>query len=700
MRRILLLPAVLLAALFAAGLAYPATAQQEGGEPGEVPRTATRELDATDPTAESNPEGTDPATGGCFPGCRGAEQLILYTPAFGERTGTNPYGYEVTVVDGRVTARGGNDNPIPEDGYVLSGHGGEGAWLTQNAPLGARVEIEGSTVRATVDAETYLLAAERSVERAQTGLEEARDCCMDVPYASAERALGEARGLLVQAREAQGGGDERRAARLAGEAGGRADLAWYRTRESRPVEGRGVWVRPTEESPAEISATLDRIERSGANTVFLETFYQGYTIYPSQVAPRYGIPAQRPQFRGFDPLEVWVREAEARGIEVHAWVHTFFVGSDETGGPGPVLEAHPDWAAVEREDVGMEGPQPSSREPGYYFVDPANPEARRYVLELFEEMTTRYDLGGLHLDYIRYPVSLPLESSYSYSDYSRRAFEEEYGSDPYRLTPESPGWEDWVRWRQENVTSFVGEARAMLDREASGQVLSAAVFPDGFDSKVRKLQDWERWAELGYMDVLAGMSFGRGPAENVADTEAMLAAVDGRALVYTGIYAPFFGLPPDAFVDQVEAVRGAGAHGEAAFAYNQATDGQLEALGEGPFRKRAVAPHGDPTGAVLVGARDLRGRLEEHYVPGRCVDRATARPFRSRLNGAIRALERAERGRGDVRAAIRAADRELSRLERLLDSREGRGIRPELAERLGGEVAYYREVLGYARDRS
>ncbi|MEC2158261.1 beta-N-acetylglucosaminidase domain-containing protein [Virgibacillus halodenitrificans] len=79
---------------------------------------------------------------------RGADQLIQYTPEHGKTTGTNIYGYEVTVVDGKVVERGGNNSEIPTNGYVLSIHGSD--WLMENAVLGAEVEIKDQRVLITI----------------------------------------------------------------------------------------------------------------------------------------------------------------------------------------------------------------------------------------------------------------------------------------------------------------------------------------------------------------------------------------------------------------------------------------------------------------------------------------------------------------------------------------------------------------------
>ncbi|MED4203633.1 beta-N-acetylhexosaminidase family protein [Neobacillus mesonae] len=87
---------------------------------------------------------------------RGADQLILYTPEHGETTRTNPYGYEVTVEDGVVVKRGGNNSAIPDNGYVLSIHNSnwmERNWLDLHAVIGAKVLIENGQVLITPPAD-------------------------------------------------------------------------------------------------------------------------------------------------------------------------------------------------------------------------------------------------------------------------------------------------------------------------------------------------------------------------------------------------------------------------------------------------------------------------------------------------------------------------------------------------------------------
>ena len=54
---------------------------------------------------------------------RGEDGLVIYNRAYGRTTGTNPYGLEYVIRDGRVAEINTNDSVIPSDGYVVSVHG-------------------------------------------------------------------------------------------------------------------------------------------------------------------------------------------------------------------------------------------------------------------------------------------------------------------------------------------------------------------------------------------------------------------------------------------------------------------------------------------------------------------------------------------------------------------------------------------------
>ena len=74
----------------------------------------------------------DPSSSGAYPGGRGPNKLVIYTPSYGMHTGTNEFGTEAVVTDNIVSSMSGADSAIPENGIVISGHGSAKNWISQN----------------------------------------------------------------------------------------------------------------------------------------------------------------------------------------------------------------------------------------------------------------------------------------------------------------------------------------------------------------------------------------------------------------------------------------------------------------------------------------------------------------------------------------------------------------------------------------
>ena len=85
---------------------------------------------------------------------RGTDNLVLYTG--GARTGTNEWGTELAVVDGKITKieTSVGNMAIPSGGYVLSGHGTSSSWLKTNAKVGGTVTRSDAAVSTTTPTPT------------------------------------------------------------------------------------------------------------------------------------------------------------------------------------------------------------------------------------------------------------------------------------------------------------------------------------------------------------------------------------------------------------------------------------------------------------------------------------------------------------------------------------------------------------------
>ncbi|HCF27678.1 MAG TPA: hypothetical protein DEV81_10880, partial [Cyanobacteria bacterium UBA11049] len=207
---------------------------------------------------------------------------------------------------------------------------------------------------------------------------------------------------------------------------------------------RGTIVRAGSEK--QLAKIFDRLAAAGINTVFFETVNAGYPIYPSQVAPQLN-----PLVKGWDPLASGVKLAHDRGMELHAWVWTFAVGNHRHNTlinlpadyPGPVIAAHPDWGSYDNRGSLFPPGQ------GKPFLDPAHPAARQYLLSLFEEIVSRYQVDGLQLDYIRYPFQDPgADRTYGYGMAARQQFRELTGVDPTTIKRSDRDlWQKWTDFR-------------------------------------------------------------------------------------------------------------------------------------------------------------------------------------------------------------------------------------------------------------
>ncbi|AKG24609.1 hypothetical protein IJ00_12650 [Calothrix sp. 336/3] len=326
---------------------------------------------------------------------------------------------------------------------------------------------------------------------------------------------------------------------------------------------RGTIVKARNE--AGLAKIFDRLAQAGINTVFFETLNASYTIYPSQVAPE-----QNPLIRNWDPLASAVKLAHARGMELHAWVWVFAAGNNrhneilniDKDYPGPVLARNPDWAGFDNRGQRIPIGQ------GKPFFDPANPQVRQYLINLYTEIVTRYNVDGLQLDYIRYPFQdARANRTYGYGKAAREQFQQQHGVDPMTLKPSQIDlWEKWTDFRTQQVNSFVAQVSQDLKRKRPNLMLSVAVFPLQERERIHKIQqNWEVWARRGDIDFIVPMTYAQDTVRFERLAQPWIASSRlGATLLVPGIR--LLALPTIGAFDQIQLVRDLPTSGYALFA--------------------------------------------------------------------------------------------------------------------------------------
>ena len=143
------------------------------------------------------------------------------------------------------------------------------------------------------------------------------------------------------------------------------------------------------EQKHQLTTILDQLKLAGVNTVLLQTRVRATTIYPSDREPWDGCLSGKPgRSPGYDALQFAIDECHRRGMELHAWVVTIPIGKWNTYGCQQLRKRYP--SLVKK--IGEEG-----------YMNPELSGTADYLADICGDITRRYDVDGIHLDYIRYP---------------------------------------------------------------------------------------------------------------------------------------------------------------------------------------------------------------------------------------------------------------------------------------------------------
>lgn len=175
---------------------------------------------------------------------------------------------------------------------------------------------------------------------------------------------------------------------------------------------RGVWGGTGEVGASRegVERYLDRLAAAGINAVFLGVKEgDGRICWPSERFPE----CVKPEYRDFDLPAVFLEECNKRGIEFHAWFIDYYEGEKS-----PAYQQHPEWAVLNNQgrptaDETLRGRRYDAiwmcpaRRPGY---------TDQWLVPMYEEFASRYEVASIHHDYIRYPGDLAPDQ-YCFCDY-------------------------------------------------------------------------------------------------------------------------------------------------------------------------------------------------------------------------------------------------------------------------------------------
>jgi len=322
--------------------------------------------------------------------------------------------------------------------------------------------------------------------------------------------------------------------------------------ESRRGELRGAWMG--EGYGRDWPAIMKSLADNGFNAYFPNFSVGNMALYPSEVLAV--VPGAEP---GRDELAEAAKAARAHGIELHVWRINWALWRT----PPELLDQLDAAGRLQRNSSGERG-----RDDPYVKVDwlcPSHPQNRELEKDSMLELVRRYDVAGIHFDYMRFPGG-----AYCFCDRCREQFQEDSEIAverwPEDVLEDGPHVQQWRAWRRELQTSLVAEISDAARSMKPGIFVSLAAWPDLHDAYEAVGQEWPLWVRDGALDFVCPMDYTVNREEVSQRVRAQLRETRGAVPLYAGLGA-FMMDSADTLIEQVDAAREAGADGFVAFAY-------------------------------------------------------------------------------------------------------------------------------------
>lgn len=356
-------------------------------------------------------------------------------------------------------------------------------------------------------------------------------------------------------------------------------------------ETRALWVvRTTMTSPEAVRELVRRAKENGFTDLIVQVRGRGDAYYVSSLEPRAEALTEQPH--SFDPLALTIDEAHRYGIKVHAWINIYLVADLESmpASRDHLIYKHPEWVMVPRGiatelydippdsdrylDRIIEFSRLNRHELEGLFVSPAHSRVKDNLSDIWMDIAKRYEVDGLHFDYVRYP-----NPHYDYSRVSIDRFRQEiekkltrrerlalaprFRQDPLLYVRKFP--EDYAEFQRDQVTELVARIYKGVKRIKPNAIISAAVFANEEDAARTRFQNWRKWLRMGWLDVVCPMAY-------TPDTETFRKQLVGAMnlasgkRVWGGIGA--FKQPAESAVEKIQVTRELGAQGFILFSYD------------------------------------------------------------------------------------------------------------------------------------
>ena len=345
------------------------------------------------------------------------------------------------------------------------------------------------------------------------------------------------------------------------------------------VEGRLLWEHSgLGPYPGDWDRTMRELSEAGFNAIVPNMCWGGAASYKSDVLPvdsnceKYG-----------DQIAQCVAAGKKYGMQVHVWKVNFNCGSRS---PKEFVDRMRSEGRLQYNYAG-ENDNP--------WLCPSHPANQDLEVASMVEIAEKYDVDGLHFDYIRFPDPNHCFCPGCKDRFSKYYFEKtgkQVANWPEDTNKVEEVRELFLQWRREQITSIVKRVSDAVRPKKPNIKISCAARSAYPGTLIGDAQDWVDWCNKGYLDFVCPMNYTDSYERFIEMTTRQEKYLQHKVPLYAGIgIVTPSPMSPDMLAGQIMLTRKYKTGGFCLFALTPRSMAELvPAMKETPLRQKAAMP--------------------------------------------------------------------------------------------------------------
>lgn len=450
-------------------------------------------------------------------GFRNSNTIVYYDQDnYRER---NKFGFEVAVDHNNIIIKKDILVDLPENGYILSGHGSGAEYIKQNLNVGDKVDIQDDAVYFYRDIISNLLTDFIYYRNYLIQLvNEHQESSIPHDYKYIDDKVNKIDELIRSMKNSvKYGYLPYNIKEVQDDINNELAECFSQLIDYNLTKSRAMWYYPfiypsiyDDTSLNGVRSTLDKFQDMGFNEILIIPFCGNYILYDSDYFYKSSMIENLSYGEyGNDYLKCFITEAHNRGIKVTAFTQTFKCYEE---GSKLLNESH--------YQMDISG---SYSKGGVYYYDICNDDVQDVLSSWYIELVSKYDFDKVEYDIIRYSAGylnnyLDVDDITNVSSFEDPGYTE-YSMNKFMMLNNLDGnfkqliltnkdiRKKWIDFKEQELINFISETSAKIKEVKPNILISAAVFNNYDNAKKFYLQDYKKWLDLGIIDQIEPMIY-------------------------------------------------------------------------------------------------------------------------------------------------------------------------------------------------